>query len=420
MTEAANAPTDVTILGAGIIGVCCALAALERKLSVTVIDRLEPGEATSYGNAGVISPWSCVPQCMPGVWKGVPGWLLDPAGPVKLRWRDLPQILPWTLTFFRNATPKKVARITDGMDLLVQGNVETYRRFLKGTGQENLLADSWYVCVFRNGARPSLDDLAWTLRTDRGAPVEIVDGDALREIEPAISKDYAGAVLIKAQGRARDPGALCKALAKKAASLGARFTKAEVRALVPQGDGTVALQTEAAPIATRKLVLAAGIWSAELLAPLGLKLPLIAERGYHLEFQDPGIEINNSIQDMSAKIVISSMAAGVRCAGTAEFAAPDAPPNYARAKALEKLSKRLLPSLNTSPQQQWMGIRPSFPDSLPAIGALPGQPNLLAAFGHSHYGLGMAPGTGQLIGEMLRGETSNKDTAMIAPDRFLR
>lgn len=411
---------QVTILGAGIVGVCCALSALERGLSVTIVDRLGPGEATSYGNAGVISPWSCVPQCMPGVWKSVPGWLLDPAGPVKLNWRDLHRVLPWAARFLRNATPERVERIADAMDVLMRGNVDAYRRHLDGTGREDLLLDSWYVNVFRGPARPDLRELAWKLRIDRGAPLEIVGAAELREIEPAVSHDYTAAVLIKDQARARSPGELCRALAEKAFRHGAEMRSAEVLALEPQPDGTVSLRTADGLVPTRRLVLAAGIWSARLLEPLGLRLPLMAERGYHIEFDEPGIVVNNSIQDMSAKVVISSMTGGVRCAGTAEFASPEAPPNMDRARRLAPLAKRLLPGLDTSRPKEWMGMRPSFPDNLPAIGPLPGLPSVLAAFGHSHYGLGMAPATGRLIADLLSGRRGNSDVEAFSPERFLR
>ncbi|MCG8445297.1 MAG: FAD-binding oxidoreductase [Hyphomicrobiales bacterium] len=418
MPHANDAPADVTILGAGIIGVCCALSALERGLSVTIIDRDAPGEATSSGNAGVISPWSCVPQCLPGVWKGVPRWLLDPKGPVKVRWRDLASILPWTLAFMRNATPAKVAGISDAMDLLMRDNVEAYRWYLAGTGHENLIADSWLVTLFRGDLRPDLDDWPWKLRRERGAPVEIIDAPTLQEIEPAVSRAYRSAVVIKGQARARSPSTLCKALAEKAVAQGAELQLNEVEALLPEADGTVSLKTPGGVISTKRLVLSAGIWSAKLLRPLGIKLPLMAERGYHLEFPEPGVTVNHSVQDMSAKIFLSAMTEGVRVAGTAEFADLNAPPNYARARALEPLVKRVLPSLNTASKREWMGIRPSFPDSLPAIGPLPGFPSLFAAFGHSHYGLGMAPATARITADHLTGMRSNTDYSMFAPMRF--
>ena len=417
MTETEIA--DVTILGAGVIGVCTALTALENGLTVAVVDRQGPGQATSYGNAGVISPWSCVPQCTPGVWKNVPQWLIDPNGPVKFRWRNLGATIPWALRFFSNATPKNVERIADVMDALMRDNVQSYRRFLNGTGRDDLLAESWSITAYRGESKPSLDDWQWRLRRDRGAPIEIVDGGALREIEPALATDYTFAVLLKDQGRSTDPGAMCQTLAEKAARNGAVFLRDEIVTIDPIEGGGVSLRTKDGAIAVKKLVLAAGAWSASLLRPLGYRFPLIAERGYHLEFEDPGVELRHSIQDTDAKVYLSSMANGVRVAGTAEFANADTPPNYARAKALAHVAKRVAPGLKLSPAREWMGVRPSFPDNLPAIGPLARHPQIIAAFGHSHWGLGEAPATARLVADALCGRLQNAGVAeAVDPSRW--
>ena len=418
MSSAEAGPPDVTILEAGIVGICCALAAQERGLTVTLIDRGAPGQATSFGNAGVVSPWSCVPQCTPGVWKKVPLWLLDPKGPVKLRWRDLGTILPWTARFLRNATPAKVNRIADAMERLMRDNVDTYRRFLAGTGDEDLLVDSYMVAVSRGRARPSPDDPDWRLRLDRGAPVDFIGASELRDLEPDLSPEFHSAVLVKGQARARSPGRVGAVLAEKVAAAGGRFIRADIKALSPCEDGTLRLETSDGPIVARRLVVSAGIWSADLLRPLGIKLPLMAERGYHLEFADPGVSLSHSILDVAGKVIISAMTGGIRTAGTAEFASVDTPPNYARARVLEPLAKRVLPGLNTGSKSEWMGIRPSFPDNLPAIGPIPGLPNVLAAFGHSHYGLGMAPATGRILADLAAEVPPNLDLSPYRPDRF--
>ncbi|MEO1159402.1 MAG: FAD-dependent oxidoreductase [Pseudomonadota bacterium] len=409
---------EVTVLGAGIVGVCCALSLQEKGYAVTLIDRQPPGEAASYGNAGVISPWSCVPQCMPGTLRQIPGWLLRADGPVSIRWRDLPTTIPWALRFLANTRAAKVEEISRAMAGLVHDNVDIYRRFLSGTGHESLLRDSWYVNVFRGKANPALSDLAWKLRTEKGAPVEIVKGGQIHDIEPAISEDYHTAVIIKDQARAAAPGRLCKVLADKAQACGARFVQAEVRGIEKAPEGGFVLVTPEDRLAVPRLVLAAGIWSADLLKPLGMKLPLISERGYHLEFSDPGVSLNHSVADVLGKFVVSSMEGGLRSAGTAEFAHHSALPRYRRADMLGPQTRKLLPALNVEPNERWMGVRPSFPDNLPAIGELPGHSGLFAAFGHSHYGLGMAPVTGRLIAGMIDGSSSNAETSAYAPDRF--
>ncbi len=410
--------TEVTVIGAGIVGVCTSLSLLESGFSVRLIDRKEPGEETSYGNAGVISPWSCVPQALPGLWKAVPRWLLDPAGPVRVRPRDFPRFLPWVLRFLSNTSADKLARTSDAMDALVRSNVSGYRRLLAGTGAEDLLRDSWYVNVFRDELVADLGDAAWRLRLERGAPVELVGGDRLREIEPDLSPAYHSAILIKGQARAVAPGRLCKVLSEKARRSGARVQRAEVRALRPRAAGGLDIETDGGRLQARRVVLCAGVWSARLLKPLGLSLPLAAERGYHLEFAEPGVTVRNSIMDVAGKFVVSSMEGGLRAAGTAEFASLDAPPNYRRARIFERLAKRLLPDLDTGRSREWMGQRPSFPDSLPAIGPLAGVEGLFLGFGHSHYGLGMAPATGRILADLVAGRTPNFDISPYGPDRF--
>ena len=191
-----------------------------------------------------------------------------------------------------------------------------------------------------------------------------------------------------------------------------------MKKISPTENGSWILHTENGEVSTDKLVIAAGAWSARLLAPLGINLPLEAERGYHVVFKDPNITVNNSIMDTEGKFVASSMQAGVRCAGTAEFAGLDAPPDYRRAKVFKRLATNLFPNINVDNGIEWMGTRPSFPDSLPCLGEVVGQPNLFSAFGHSHYGFGMAPNTGRIVAELVSGQTPNIDLQPYRTERF--
>ena len=408
---------SVHVLGAGIVGICTALSLLEKGSDVELIDRNDPASGASHGNAGVISPWSCVPQSMPGLWKQVPGWLIDREGPLSVRLSHAPRMLPWLLRFLRAGGADRLPAIADAMNALNRPNVELYRQHLKGTGQEGLLRDAAYVHVFRNPANADLDALGWRMRLDRGVPLERIDGNTLREIEPEIAPDYRAAIVIRDQARATDPGALGRALMDKALRMGARFRRAEIRGL--QRDGSEwRIDTTGDTITSTCTVVAMGAWSARLLAPLGLTLPLEAERGYHLMFANPGIAVNNSVMDVEGKFVASSMRDGLRCAGTAEFAGLDAPPDYRRAEVFRRMAKRLFPRLDTETVTPWMGVRPSFPDSLPVIGAVPGAAGLFVAVGHCHYGLGMAPNTGRILAGLIAGEPLNLDLAPYAIGRF--
>ncbi len=409
---------DVTIIGAGIIGICSALSLLERGASVKVIDRSEPADATSYGNAGVISPWSCIPQSLPGAWRTLPKALLDPMGPLRIDWRYLPTFLPWAIRFLKAGRADKIEKIADAMDALNRPNVELYRRHLAGTGKEHLLRDSFYLQVHRKPLAIAEDDLACRLRAERGARMEIIDGDQLREIEPALSPDYRSALVIKDQARALSPGDLGKALADKARTMGADIRCFDVKRIRPSEGGGWRIETTEEDLYAPKLLIAAGPWSTELLKPLGIDLPLAFERGYHLECRNPGIDLQHSIMDLERKFVASAMASGIRSAGTAEFADLAAKPDYRRADMLKPLTKAMLPEISTEDCKSWMGTRPSFPDSLPCIGPFNHHPDLHAAFGHSHYGLGMAPMTGEIIAGLLTRSPPNVDLSPYRTDRF--
>jgi len=412
-----NSKTDVAVIGAGIVGVSCAVQLAERNLSVTLLDRMPPCQETSYGNAGVISPWSCVPQSIPGIWRKVPRWLLDPEGPVFVRGRHLPRFLPWARRFLAAGRVDRAHLHGNAMLALSRNSPAAYRQLLKGTNAINLVRESRYIFPYRDAASADLSQLAWQMRAARQVPLSRIGRDELKQLEPDIADDYEAAIVIDDQARALDPAGIGQALAGKARRLGVAFRQVEVKGLERSPDGWL-LRGAADQIVARKVVLAAGVWSAGLLRPFGFSLPLEAERGYHLLARDAGVRINNSIMDTEHMCVISQMEAGVRVAGTAEFAGIEAAPDNRRAYVFKASLKKLFPSIDLARLEPWMGRRPSFPDSLPCIGPVPDLPGLYAAFGHSHYGLGQAPKTGQIIADCLTGQMPDTDLRPYRIDRF--
>ncbi|MEM9602682.1 MAG: FAD-binding oxidoreductase [Pseudomonadota bacterium] len=418
MSNADHPSSDVTIVGAGIVGICCALSILETGKTVRLIDRAAPGQATSFGNAGVISPWSIIPQSVPGLWKKIPGMLLRENGPISVRVRHLPKLIPWGLRFLRNGTAEQVAAAATAMDTLNHANVDLYRKHLAGTGHEALVQDSWYVHAFRDPRKASTADLGYRIRAEHGAELERIGADELHALEPALSREFKAAVLIKGQARAVSPGKIGEVLSQKAMALGATLHRADVTALTHNADGTWSVHTDTGTVCAPQVVVAAGAWSVDLLRPLGLDVPLQAERGYHVEFPTAGIEVNNSIMDTDMMAVASAMETGVRVAGTAEFTDRDAPRNEKRVRELATIAKRLFPDLDTDGMTSWMGSRPSFPDSLPMLGEFPDRPGLYSAFGHSHYGLMMAPKTGQILADLVNNTAPNTDLSPFSVTRF--
>ncbi len=409
---------EAVVIGAGLVGVCAALALQEKGFAVSVIDRDGAAEGASSGNAGVISPWSCVPQSMPGIWKNVPKWLLDPDGPLALNWSYIPRLTPWIWKFLQAGALHRLPAIADAMLTVNRPSVDMYHQLLAGSGDEALVRDCLYLHAYRSADGANLDHLSWRLRSERGVELQVLRGGEIREVEPELSPEIKSAVVVKRQGRTVNPGRLGKVLAAKAEAQGAKFLRGRVERIVPETDGGYRIDTDQGSHLTTTVVLAAGAWSARLLAALGVRVSLEAERGYHLVFKDPGLSLSHSIMDTDRKFVTSSMEMGVRSAGTAEFAGLDAPANYRRARIFSRLAKKLLPNLNIDSPEEWMGVRPSSPDSVPFIGAAPGHPRLFCAFGHGHLGLTGAPMTGRMVAALAAGEPLNIDMTPFRLDRF--
>lgn len=407
----------VTILGSGIVGICTALSLLERGIAVRMIDRGAPGQETSMGNAGVISPWSIIPQNTPGVWKTIPGMLFGAGRPLSVHPAIWPKMIPWGLRFLRNSSEAKTRKLSDAMSALCGPSIDLYRKHLNGTGHEHLIRDSAYVHAFRDARRASLDDLGYRIRKERGATLELVGADELRRIEPALSHDFAAAVLIHNQARAVSPGRLGAVLAEKAMRMGAEFVRDEIRS-IRSSDAVWTVECAARSYRAEQLVLSLGAWSVDILKSLGANVPLMTERGYHIEYASADFTLNNSIMDVDAKVVASSMEYGLRVAGQAEFAANDTPPNPKRRLILRLIAQSMFADLPAQETRFWMGRRPSFPDSLPMIGEMPGQPGLHLNFGHSHYGLMMAPKSGEVTASMIANAPLNEDMTPFRVGRF--
>jgi len=408
----------VTVIGAGIVGTCCAIYLQRQGLKVTMIDRVAPGQSCSLGNVGVLSSWSCVPDSFPGVASAVPGWLFDPKGPLAIRWRYLPQVSPWLVKFIRAGGIDRIAAISDAQFALNNPTVELFKELTTAAGVGELIRDSSYLCVYRKLDDADPDGYSWRLRREHGARLEFINGGEIQEVEPEVSLDYQRAVIIHDQGHTINPLRLVERLAGYFQQLGGSILRGEVNHLTPAFDGSVTLKTTIGEICSDFVVIAAGAWSHKLTSQLGCKIPLETQRGYHMTFANPGINLNHTVMEGKRKFVTTDMEMGMRCAGTVEFAGLDAPPNPARSNILAKLGKELLPNLNAREATPWMGHRPALPDSLPAIGPLPDHPNVLAAFGHGHTGLTGAPMTGRIIASLVSGIPLNVDIGPYQPERF--
>ena len=416
-----NRPGTVVVVGGGVVGISCALYIQRQGLEVTLVDREEPGHdgGASFGNAGSLSWTSCTPVAVPGLLAKVPGWLLRSDGPLTIRWRHLPTLAPWLWRFVRAGKLEAVEEAAKALSALHSPGLELHRELAKDAGVAELVRDCGYLHIFRDTKPDRLNDLEYRLRARHGGRLELLDSDALHEIEPELSPRYVQAVHICDQGFAANPSRLISAYAKLFVSRGGTVLKANVVGFTHARGHVQAVGLESGPIAADVTVIAAGPWSNRLTRMLGVDLPLETERGYHVTLADAGVRTHNTVMETTAKFVATPMETGLRLAGTVELASVDAAPDYTRADQILEHGRQMFPNLQPKSVSKWMGRRPSLPDGLPVIGPAPGFENVYLAFGHAHTGMIGGPNTGRLIAGMVSGQPMNIDVRPFRAARFL-
>ena len=408
----------VTVIGAGIVGVCCALHLQREGFKVRLVEKGEPGRAASFGNSGSFGIASCVPFAMPGVLKKVPRMLFDPDSPLKLRWSHVPAALPWFLRFIEAARPSRVEAIAAARNSLLVHTHDGYAPLIEDADAGKWVKDDGLMMVFEGDAAFESAAYALDLRRRHGVHMDVLDGNEARQMEPALSPKVIKAVSLPDVNRTIDPFRLTEALANDLVRKGGEIVKADVRGFEIGGEGPTRIVTDWGAMAVDTVVIAAGVWSRPLAAQLGTHVPLEAERGYHVMFADQDFALRRAIVSADRNVSLAHMAEGIRATGIAEFAPPDAEPNMANARLVQRHAQALIPGLKGEPVSQWMGPRPSHPDSKPVIGRSPRFANVFFAFGHDHLGLTMAGITGMLVAELAAGKPASVDLAPFRPDRF--
>jgi len=300
-----------------------------------------------------------------------------------------------------------LTRIYDGYDPLIDA-----------AGARDLINPSGLLMTWESeeafaGAAYALD-----LRRRRGIHFETLDGNEARQIEPALSPAIARAIYIPRLAHVMDPLSLTQALARDFQRKGGEVVRAAVGGFEIGPQGPAAIATDRGSLKVSRVVVAAGAHSRKLAAQLGTDVPLEGERGYHVMFPEQETRLRVAVMSADRYIAVTHMKEGIRAAGIAEFAALDAPPDMAIARRVGRQAQALLPRLKGEPGREWMGPRPSHPDSKPVIGRSPRHANAWFAFGHDHIGLALAGITGKLVGELVAGRTPSVDLAPFRPDRF--
>lgn len=414
LSAAGSAPetTPVIVIGAGVVGLSIAIALQMRGLQVEVIEREAPAAGASTGNAGAFAFTDILPLASPGILKKAPKWLLDPLGPLSVPPAYALRIAPWMLRFWRACAPARVAASTAAQTALMDLSRAELEPFLAATGTQPMLRKDGNLQVYEGQAEFDASVPGWQARADHGIAFQHMTAAEMAEIQPGLAPRFTHGTFTPGWYSIADPRDYTLALAERFRAGGGRITIAEATALFDDGVETRAGRRHG------RVVLAAGAFSHRLARTLGVRIPLETERGYNTTLPGDAFDLRRQITFGGHGFVVTRLSSGIRVGGAVELGGLELPPNFKRSQAMLDKAAAFLPGLRTTGGKQWMGFRPSLPDSLPALGALPGHPNIICAFGHGHLGLTQSPATARIVADLLTGQTPAIDLAPFSPARF--
>ena len=406
------------VIGAGIIGTTLAHALQKRGRDVVLIERDQPGMGASYGNMASIAVTEFMPASRPSVWRQIPGWMLDPEGPVRVRPAYMPKLVPWFLRFIAASRPSRLRELEAQGAALCQRVFDDLLPLLKETGLEGELSEEGCLSLYTDEAEFRADREHIEILERFGFPHEVIGRQAIKALEPELSDKIGMAVLFPQNRSMRNPYQLVVKLAERFSALGGRIVPGEAVGF-ERGEGIQAvLLKDGRRVAADEVVIAAGVYSAKLAKLLGEPIPLETERGYHTQIMKPGIAMKHSIIWPARAFMVTPTAGGIRVGGTVEMAGIDAAPDYRRSKITVKRAKEALPNLLCEDFTEWMGHRPAFPDTVPVMSASAKTKGLYYATGHGHLGLTYAATNARLMADLITGVKPPIDMKPYRVDRF--
>jgi D-amino-acid dehydrogenase len=409
---------DITIIGAGIVGCATAHALLDEGHSVTILDANGPAHGPSQGNAGWIAHTDILPLAGPKTLRQIPRYLLDPLGPLAIRPSYLHRIAPWFIRFLIASRPAQVERSTHALATLQQLAFPAWRELAGSLGLSGMIHRRGGLYVHDRQADFDAAAAVAKRQSDYGFKVEMIGRQELRQLEPALSDRFVGASYIDESAHISDPRMLTQALFEAALARGANYGQTGVASL--EAGARPALRTQSGERREADaIVLAAGIWSRKLADSIGDRTPLDTERGYNISF--PGFTglVSRPLSFGWHGFVATPLETGLRIGGSVEFAGTELPPNHARTRAMHGKARDLLKGVPDYDQgAEWMGFRPSLPDSLPVIGRASRSPRIIHAFGHGHYGMTQSVATGRLVADLIADRAPRIDLSPFRVDRF--
>lgn len=411
----------IAVVGAGVVGLATAIQLQQSGCQVTLIDQNEPGMGASFGNAGLFADYARLPFARFATLFKLPGMLMDKESPVSLQGRYLPRLMPYGIGFIKACLEQNYQAGCAALRQLQLHTRDSDDRLFQLTGAGKLVKSEGCLGLFAGQTgfdNAKQDDLH--KRQQQGVNLQYLAADEVRELEPDLADFYVGGVYYPDTRFTLSPAQLCRCYFDYFIGQGGTFRQDKVLNLKPAASGNddIQVQMSSQTDTFDQVILTAGVASADLLKPLGISIPLVSERGYHLTLDTQDKQLTRPVGWLDKAVFLTPMSEGVRIAGTAEFAYEDAPVSSDCTDNMLAHASHML-GFKPEVKSDWVGCRPSTPDSLPVIGRLQKHPQITLAFGHSHLGLTLAAITAQLVDELVHHKTPSLPVVPFAPERFL-
>ncbi len=409
---------DVAIIGGGIIGICAAAFLAEAGRNVTVFDRTGICEETSSGNAAAFAFSDVLPLAQKGMMRNLPKWLADPLGPLAIPPAYLPRLALWLWRFWRAGAPEKYDTALSAQAGMMKLAEAEWLALMERSGTRPMLHEDGSLELYESESEFQASLSGWVARDRFGIGYRHVEGKDMADLQPGLSPRFIKGTFVPGWKTVDDPKLFGKALWAYAETKGAKFEQANIASVAANDVEAVLELANGTCRRARQLVIAAGAWSHLLARNLHDKIPLETERGYNTTLPKGAFDVKRQLIFSGHGFVITPLANALRVGGAVELGGIERAPNYARAKALLTKAKQFLPGLDPEGGREWMGYRPSLPDSLPVIGKASSTQCVTYAFGHGHLGLTQAAATGRLVRDLVLGQPSAVDLTPFSPSRF--
>ena len=409
----------IIVIGAGIVGVSTAIWLQRSGFKVTIIDQKGPATGASHGNAGILAASSIIPVPNPSLIKKLPFYLLSKDSPVFFKMSYLPQMFPFLISYLSKSNLREVNKYAERMTPLIFDTVCQHKSLAKGTGAEKFISYQDYCFGYETEENFLNDKKVWKLRQKHGLPFEVVNGNEFSNFDPFYKDLFDVIVKCKNHGKINDPGLYVKTLCDHFLSQGGELIISKVNDISSKNLNDVIVKIESDSLIANKIVVATGAWSKKILKKFKIKMPLESERGYHVEYLEPNFYPKVPMMLTSKKFVITPMDGRIRVAGLVEFAGLKTLKRKPPLNLLKNNIKDLFPNLKCKEKIEWLGHRPALVDSLPMLGYLDKNKQILVAFGHQHLGLTAGAKTGRIVSDLIIGNDIKLKISNYRPNRFM-